>query len=51
MGYYLYSAGTLKYDSVFGKLNFIVNPLKAAKKKTKTKIVDIKYSLYVSDNE
>lgn len=41
----------MKYDSVFGYLNFIVEPIKAGKKRTKTKIVDIRYSLYVSNNE
>ena len=54
LGYYLYKAGTIKYDSVFRELKFKVEPLSAAKKskssklKTKTKIVDIVYNLYVS---
>ena len=51
MGYYLYSAGKLKYDSVFGQINFIVQPIQANKKKSKTKVLDIKYNLYVSNNE
>ena len=55
IGYYLYAAGSLKYDSVFGSVMFIVEPLKLAKKKfsatTKTKIVDVRYNFYISDNE
>lgn len=51
IGYYLYSAGSLKYDSSFGTIEFVVKPLKSLSKKTKTKIADIKYNLYVSDSE
>ena len=53
LGYYLYEAGSLKYDSVFREVSFIVEPLKLAKKniKTKTRIVDIRYNLYISNSE
>lgn len=53
LGYYLYKAGTLTYDSVFRELSFEVEPLKFTKKKvqTKTKIVNIKYNLYISSSQ
>ena len=53
IGYYLYEAGTMKYDSVFKEIHFIVEPLKLSKKntQTKTKIMDIKYNLYISTSE
>lgn len=51
LGYYLYKAGTLKYDSVFGNIEFSVQPLSRTSQKTKTKINDISYNLYISNNE
>ena len=53
LGYYLYAAGSMSYDSAFKEVSFTVEPIKLAKKniKTKTKIVDIKYNLYVSNSQ
>jgi hypothetical protein len=39
----------LKYDTSFGVIDVIVEPVKKVKK-TKTQIVEITYNLYVSNN-
>lgn len=53
MGYYLYSAGSLKYESEFRQIDFTIEPVKPKKKNidTETKITNIKYSLYISNNQ
>ena len=43
----------MSYDSAFKEVSFTVEPIKLAKNsiETKTKIVDIKYNLYVSNSQ
>ena len=48
VGYYIYSAGSFKYDSAFGVLEFYVDPLVTVKKTAKTKITQVNYHLYIS---
>ena len=51
VGYYIWRAGSMKYDSVFGSLKFEVSPLRNPLKTiTKTKIQNIIYNLYISDS-
>jgi hypothetical protein len=52
IGYYLYNAGSLKYDARFGELAFTIEPLSLSKKiwVTHTKIKNIVYSLYISNS-
>ena len=51
MGYFTYKAGSIKYETGFNRINFIIQPIQKENKETKTSIVFSKYTFYISDSE